>query len=109
MRFDEYQEAAYRTDGTSGVKERLTNAALGLSGEAGEVADQIKKALFHGHALDEEELAYELGDILWYVAQAANALGYGLDEIARMNIEKLRRRYPEGFSSEASINRVKGV
>lgn len=82
------------------------NAVLGLNGEAGEIADHVKKAVFHGHTLDHVALAKELGDILWYVAQAATASGFGLDEIAAMNIEKLRKRYPEGFSSEASINRA---
>jgi NTP pyrophosphatase (non-canonical NTP hydrolase) len=106
MDADEYQALALRTE-TAGRerRERLLNAALGLCGEAGEFADTLKKAEFHGHALDEVELRKELGDVLWYVALACDALGAGMGEVMAQNIEKLRRRYPEGFSPERSVNR----
>lgn len=80
----------------------LACAALGLTGEAGEFADLIKKVAYHGHALDKVKAAKELGDVLWYLALAANRLGFGLDAIGAMNIAKLRERYPEGFTVEAS-------
>ncbi len=83
----------------------MTNAALGLSGEAGEFADTVKKHLFHGHPLDREELLKEVGDILWYAALACDALDASLGAVMAANIEKLRRRYPEGFSSERSQQR----
>lgn len=79
---------------------------MGLSGESGEVTDHIKKVAFQGHDLDKEEIAKELGDVLWYVARTADSIGYKLEDIAEMNVKKLRKRYPNGFSEEASRNRV---
>ena len=84
----------------------LLNGALGLTGEAGEVVDIIKKHIFHGHALYIDELVKELGDVLWYVALISEAIGKSLDTIMEVNIEKLKNRYPEGFSESASINRT---
>ncbi|MGQ9481949.1 nucleoside triphosphate pyrophosphohydrolase family protein [Chloroflexus sp.] len=106
MNADNYQELAMRTLAAGLTpRERLTNAALGLSGEAGEFADTVKKHLFHGHPLNREELLKELGDILWYAALARDALDVRLSTVMAANIEKLRRRYPEGFSSERSQQR----
>ena len=68
----------------------------------------VKKHIFHGHKLDEEHLAKELGDVLWYVATSAEAIGYGLDEIMQMNIEKLTARYGDRFDSEKSQHRKEG-
>lgn len=99
---NDYQQQAARTAGNAS----LECAALGLCGESGEFADIIKKAVYHGHALDKEKAAKELGDTLWYIALAAGRLGYTLSEVASMNIEKLRIRYPDGFSTEASLARV---
>ncbi len=81
------------------------NAALGLAGEAGEVADLIKKVEFHGHTLDVADVTEELGDVLYYVAAMAHAFGLKLEDIAEVNIEKLKKRYPDGFSVERSVNR----
>lgn len=80
-------------------------AALGLTGESGEVADILKKVVFHGHDLDKAKLKAELGDVLWYVARLASALDLSLSDIMQHNIDKLQARYPEGFNSEASRNR----
>lgn len=99
--FDMYQANALRTAGD----DSLGVTTLGLVGEAGEVADIIKKHLGHGHALDDEALAHELGDVLWYIAVMAASLGYTMSDIARMNIDKLKLRYPQGFSTERSIYR----
>ena len=107
MRLDEYQELALRTAGhREGEKEKLTYTALGLMGESGEVAEMVKKAFYHGHPLNREALSKELGDVLWYVAVMADGLGLDLGQIAAENIEKLRARYPEGFSEERSRNRA---
>lgn len=84
----------------------LNNAALGLTGEAGEVAEIIKKHLYQGHELDKESVKKELGDILWYIVLASELMGTTLKEIARLNIEKLQKRYPDGFSHEASRARI---
>lgn len=106
LTFDEYQRQARVTANDKGTMEKkLTNWALGLTGEAGEVADLIKKFVFHGHELDVEELRKELGDTLWYIAQLAYEIDVWLSSVAGENIEKLRGRYPEGFDKEKSINR----
>lgn len=84
----------------------LLNGALGITGEAGEVADMIKKHVFHGHGLDTDALVKEIGDVCWYVALLCTAIGVDMASVMEKNIEKLKTRYPEGFSSEASINRV---
>ena len=106
MDLNEYQQLAARTLGRDRTHEQqLANAALGLAGEAGEVADTIKKHLFHKHPLDRDAMVKELGDIMWYVAAMATVLDVELAEIGERNIDKLRRRYPEGFSVERSLNR----
>ena len=108
----EYQEKAMRTrgdysdNGVMSVKKRqLMNAALGLSGEAGEVNDHIKKACFHGHSLEVDEIKDELGDVLWYIALMCDALGLTLDDVMEHNIAKLQKRYPDGFNQQASRER----
>ncbi|NOZ49745.1 MAG: nucleoside triphosphate pyrophosphohydrolase family protein [Chloroflexi bacterium] len=106
MNLNEYQKLALRTAGDHGDFQRtLMYTALGLNGEAGEVAELIKKAFFHGHELDRDKLKKELGDVLWYLAVMADALDMPLADVAQHNIEKLARRYPEGFSSQRSRNR----
>lgn len=107
MDFNEYQEAAARTlNSEMGIKDALCMASMGLAGETGEVVDYIKKGLFHGHELEVVVAGKELGDILWYVAAVATILGLKLDEVANWNIDKLKVRYPHGFSIEASKVRV---
>jgi len=81
--------------------------AIGLAGEAGEVADLVKKGIFHQHGLDRDKIIEELGDALWYLSGMATKLDTSLGEIAMQNIDKLRARYPDGYSSEDSINRSK--
>lgn len=106
MDLNEYQRAAMRTAGT--LEERgvaLANWGLGIAGEAGEVADYVKKVVFHGHALDRDKLRKELGDVLWYVAVLSRAVDLDLLEVAEANIVKLRLRYPDGFDELRSKNR----
>jgi NTP pyrophosphatase (non-canonical NTP hydrolase) len=83
----------------------LIIAALGLAGEAGEFANLVKKLTAHGHDISPETLADELGDVLWYVAEAATACNLKMGDIAQENVNKLQERYPEGFAQERSINR----
>ena len=86
-------------------RDMLINSVMGLCGESGEAIDIVKKWFAHGHELDREHLKKELGDIAWYLAEAATALDIGLDEVLDANIEKLRKRYPEGFATDKSLNR----
>ena len=84
-------------------------AALGMCGEAGEASELIKKYAYHGHTIDTEHLARELGDVLWYVSYTAHLFGYPLGKIMAMNQEKLAKRYPDGkFDEERSRNREEG-
>lgn len=103
MTIEQYQKAAART--ATGKCRDLANAGLGLTGEAGEVADLLKKHLFQGHDLPRERIIEELGDLMWYVALTANLLGMSLGEIMQVNVDKLWQRYPEGFRPEDSIHR----
>jgi NTP pyrophosphatase (non-canonical NTP hydrolase) len=101
-----YQALAMRTASRHpDPLQRLINGALGLCGEAGEVADLVKKAQFQGHPLETHKVAEELGDVLWYAALVCDALGMTMSEVMEANIDKLRRRYPDGFSREESVNR----
>lgn len=101
----DYQALAQRTARTDHPARALV-AVAGLAGEAGEVAELLKKHHGHGHELDTSKLAKELGDVLWYVAELAACHGLDLDAIAAANIAKLKARYPDGFSSAASVARV---
>ena len=85
-----------------GSREDFAVLGLGLAGESGEVADHIKKYIGHGHELDREKLKKELGDVLWYVAVLAQQLGFCLGDVMATNIEKLEKRYPNGFNTEDS-------
>ena len=103
---NDYQKLANRTSGAGKAGERrMIIAALGLAGEAGEFANMVKKLTAHGHDISATELADELGDVLWYLAEAASASGLSLTDIAQQNVDKLRARYPDGFSEERSRNR----
>jgi NTP pyrophosphatase (non-canonical NTP hydrolase) len=104
--FNEYQSLALRTMNPKivGVK-RITNCALGAAGEAGEIADLVKKHLFHDHPLETEKLIKEAGDNLWYLAVLTHTLGVPLSDVAQGNVNKLRLRYPDGFDPQRSINR----
>ena len=107
MTANEYQQQALRTlNPELSRKDVLINGVMGLCGEAGEAIDIVKKHLAQGHALDREALIKELGDVAWYLAETAYALDVSLEEVCTRNIEKLRRRFPEGFSTENSINRT---
>lgn len=115
MTINDYQKLALRTypkpdwgDPVDTGENRLLNGLMGLNGEAGECIDILKKHIFQGHDLDSEHMAKELGDVSWYLAVAADALGYDLETIFQMNIDKLRKRYPDGFDEELSKHRKTG-
>ena len=122
----EYQQMAMRTNDrkatsrllgevkTAAVMDRqmdiggILNGCLGLSGEAGEFNDMVKKWIFHERPLDSGHAKKELGDVLWYAALICASFGWDLDEIMRMNIDKLQARYPEGFDVGKSAVRAEG-
>lgn len=111
MTINEYQKECLRTEPDAAKisnTTRLENGLMGLNGEAGEAIDILKKHLFQGHELDCEHLAKELGDVAWYLAISADALGYDLETIFQMNVDKLKARYPDGFDKERSKYRKAG-
>lgn len=101
----EYQKKAMRTASSLDKDALVLNGVMGLNGEAGECIDIVKKHLFQGHDLDREKLIDELGDVLWYAASLAEGIGTTLDDVMQHNVDKLTRRYPEGFDAERSIHR----
>lgn len=119
---NEYQELAMRTnDGysmnrlSSNVMSatfyetaELLNGVLGLTGEAGEVSDIVKKGIFYDKGIDKEYLEKELGDVMWYIALICHTCGFSLDEVMKMNIEKLKARYPDGFDAYLANHRKEG-
>lgn len=122
MTGNEYQALAMRTnDGRSFIRlesaiagamnfdlAELLNGCFGLSGETGELLDMVKKWVFHETELDEDHAKKELGDVMWYVAIICHAMGWKLDDILQMNIDKLRARYPQGFDTDLSNHRKEG-
>ena len=105
MNMNDYQREALRTAGDPAAPDWLFEKLLGLPEEVGEVLGVIKKAEFHGRATDRDAIRKELGDVLWYVAMIAHWYGCDLGAVAAANVEKLRRRYPDGFSVWRSVNR----
>ena len=111
MTINTYQQLALRTEhvlSDEDVYTRILQGLMGLCGESGECMDILKKHIYQGHEFDKHHLALELGDVAWYLAIAANAIGYSLNDICWMNIMKLKDRYPDGFDAELSINREEG-
>jgi NTP pyrophosphatase (non-canonical NTP hydrolase) len=112
MDANEYQKAAARTlidhldYVLSDADILLVWNALGLAGEAGEVADLVKKGVLHQHGLDRARLKQELGDVLWYAAALCTRLEMDLSEVMQANIDKLLERYPEGYTPQDSRRRV---
>ncbi|MCE2713149.1 MAG: nucleoside triphosphate pyrophosphohydrolase family protein [Cryomorphaceae bacterium] len=106
MTFDEYKQLAMRTKKDGDFNFDIKHSVYGLSGEVGEFADCIKRWQIYGKELDRENAREEIGDILWFVALAANALGCSLDELAQENINKLARRYPEKYTDELANARI---
>ena len=107
MTVNEYQKLAMTTlNPELDKKDVLINGVMGLCGESGEAIDIVKKWLAQGHDLDRAKLAKERGDIAWYLAETATALDLQLEDVFAANIEKLKKRYPEGFDSERSIHRT---
>ena len=108
MQMNEYQKAAARTIRKGLTPEQVLNHALhGLSGEVGEIHSLFQKE-YQGHPLDPDHLKKETGDALWMISEICTAMGWTLEEVAQLNIDKLKARYPEGFSEDKSLNRKEG-
>ena len=109
MQVNEYQKAAMATlNPALDKKDVLINSVMGLCGEFGEAIDIVKKWLMQGHELDREHLVRELGDVAWYLAEAATALDIPLEAVFQGNLDKLRQRFSNGFDVGASVNRKEG-
>lgn len=107
MEINEYQKLAMETSNKElSWKEHLLNGVMGMCGEAGECIDMVKKTFMQGHELDDFQLAKELGDVLWYIVETANAIDRSLKDIMQINVDKLKKRYPCGFDKEKSKNRL---
>ena len=107
MKVNEYQKLAMTIlNPALDKKDVLINSVMGLCGESGEAIDIVKKWMAQGHELDKEHLVKELGDIAWYLAEAATALDISLEDVFKGNIDKLKSRYPEGFETQKSLIRT---
>jgi NTP pyrophosphatase (non-canonical NTP hydrolase) len=104
MELKEYQDLSNRTV-PDDLVDMLGMGILGCCGEAGELAELLKKARYQGHDLNIGEVIDELGDLLWYVARVADAVYASLDAVAEQNLNKLWERYPHGFTPDASRDR----
>ena len=106
MNVNDYQkEAMTLLNPAIPQKDVLLNALMGLCGESGEAIDLMKKHLFQGHELDRDALIKELGDVAWYLAEAATGLGVDLSDVLQRNLDKLHARYPQGFDTQRSQRR----
>ena len=125
MKANEYQKLAMRTNDKGNVKRLVRvvencelfnqpdiggvlNASLGLSGEVGAFNDMIKKWIFHEKPLDMIHAKKEMGDILWYIALMCDSFGWDIEDVMKLNIEKLKNRYPAGFDTTLANNRKDG-
>ena len=109
MTVNEYQRLAMTTlNPELNKRDVLINSVMGLCGESGEAIDIVKKWMAQGHELDKAHLAKELGDIAWYLAEAATALDLPLEDIFQGNLDKLKKRYPDGFDTQKSLIRLNG-
>ena len=107
MDLKEYRKECLRTATFTGTStEIVCNMCLGIAGESGEIIDYLKKVGFHGHIFEKEKLTNEIGDLMWYVTVLADYFGIDMQDVLKANIEKLRIRYPNGFSESDSIKRV---
>lgn len=106
MTFAEYQAAARRTQNPElSINETLEHALWGLASECGEVCGLFQKRL-QGHAIDADAARKEIGDVLWMLAELCDVLEMDMGQIAEENIEKLKKRYPQGFEEWRSRERV---
>ena len=107
MEIQEFQKLSIRTLNNSlSEKEQLANMVIGASCEFSEAGDSIKKYLFQGHELDKKHIEEELGDTMFYICNLATLLNISMENVLEQNVEKLNKRYKNGFSYKASIDRI---
>ena len=107
MDFKEYQALARRTQNKELMPvERRLHALHGMSAEVGEI-HSIYQKFYQGHTVDYDELIKEMGDLMWFMCELCDCIGIELEDVCRLNIEKLKKRYPEGFDEEKSRSRHK--
>jgi NTP pyrophosphatase (non-canonical NTP hydrolase) len=114
MHSSEYIELANRTKKSfslslTEVETDILHAAIGIAGEAGELIDAVKKYIIYGKPLDGDNIDEEMGDILWYLAIMAKALGTNFEKLMEANIDKLKLRYPEKYTDAAAHARADKV
>lgn len=108
MDFNEYQKLAARTINNDLTYSDMEDHALhGMVSEVGELHGIYQK-MYQGHDIDREHVKKELGDLLWFIAEYCTVYGWRMEDVAKMNIDKLKARYPDGFSAENSLNRAEG-
>lgn len=108
MGANEYQKLAARTINQElSTVQKVQHARDGIASEYGEIAGLFQKT-YQGHMLDATHLKKEVGDMLWFVAEFCTAMNWRLADVMRLNIEKLEKRYPNGFEAERSLNRAEG-
>lgn len=106
MTLNDYQASAARTINTSLPSRDVEHHALHeIASECGEIHGIFQKT-YQGHMIDDDELRLEIGDLLWGIAELCTARGWSLDDVANLNIEKLRKRYPKGFDVARSVHRA---
>jgi NTP pyrophosphatase (non-canonical NTP hydrolase) len=106
MLMSDYQVLAMRTAKPLPRDKAILHVIVGLADELGELSDAIKKSEIYGEPIDMVNMAEEVGDLLWRVSYAAHVFGFSLETIARMNIEKLARRFPDGYSDYHATARL---
>lgn len=107
MTLNEYQELSKRTISTLTKEQAESHALHGMVSEIGELHSVYQK-IYQGHEANEEHMMRELGDLMWFVCEYCTAKGWKLEQVAKANVEKLKKRYPEGFNPEASLHRSEG-
>ena len=105
MTGNDYQRLAMRTASHPDLISKRNHALHGMVGEIGEIHSIYQKE-YQGHPIDEMKIKHEVGDLLWFIAEYVDSQGWNLTDIMRLNINKLKKRYPEGFDADRSINRV---
>ena len=106
MEIKEFQDISFRTMPKNlWFPDILVNMCMGISGESGEVIDLFKKHLFQGHSLDKKKVAEEIGDLMFYIVNLCTLLDLDMRVVLQGNVDKLKKRYPNGFEVEKSINR----